>query len=518
MPKEMMGPMGPNVEISDFSKGLNTFDPEYVSPLSQSPDLDNVVLLDKGFKKRNGDVAWNSSAMVSSATAVHGLGYIQFDNSTQFLNAITGTKFFTDSGLSGTMADATGAVTITTGQNNLWTPVNFNNLQIWFGGAPDAPFKYSGTGNAAALGGSPPSANAVFAANNRVFALNTAANPSRIYWPVLGDPEDWTGAGSGNADVAKSDGEGLQCGIVTGPDTAILFKNSSTHMMVLTRQPFPIYQLQKGIGIAGKNAWAYAHGTLYFVTPGRRMMSTSHTLYSTGGTAFDTYPNDINDIWDSINPNRIPYIVGYYHQALEWIVWLVSTGSNTTNNYAIIWDIERKCFLRCTTGFKANVVCPVQNRRFFAGHYDGKVYEKFKLTVFSDASETAPGAINAYWRIPFSNLGQGLDTTVHPLYVSIAVLSETSSTLDVSYGFDFSGAQTTQTFSLAAIGGLWNSDVWDSAVWGGQNAIIPRLYPLGRGNLFSFTMRNATASQGYTVQGCSVRLRTDKSRKVFAGI
>ncbi len=513
-----MAANGPNIELKDFSGGLNTFDPEYIGDLNTSPDLDNIILLDSGFKKRNGDAAWNASAMVSGATAVQGAGYIKYDNGTESLNAVTGTKFFTDSGLSGTMTDKTGAITITTGQDNVWTPVNFNNLQIWFGGAPDVPFKHSGSGNAAALGGSPPSAYTAFAANNRIFALSTTANPSRIYWPIVANPEDWTNAGSGNADVAQSDGEALQFGVVMGPDTALLFKNSSTHLMVLTRAPFPIYQLQKGIGAAGRRAFAYAHGTLYFVTPGRRMMSTAHTMYSPGGTVFDTYPNDINDLWDSINVNRIANIVGYYHQPLEWIMWFVSTGSATTNNYCIIWDIKRKCFLRCTTGFKANAVCIVQNRRLFAGHYDGTLYEKFKPTVFSDASETAPGAIDAYWRTPYKNPGEGLDTTVHPLYLSVSTLSESASTFNISYGFDFTGVQTTQTFSLAAVGGLWDTALWDVDDWGGQNAIILRQFILGRGNLFSFKMRNATASQGYTVQGASIRLRTDKSRKVFAGV
>ncbi len=507
-----MAAIGDNIELDDFSGGLNTFDPEYLLPLNQSPDLDNIVLLDKGFKKRNGDSAWNSSAMVSGSTAIAGAGYIQLNDGTQFLNAVAGTKFFTDSGLSGTMTDTTGAITITTGQNNIWTPVNFNNLQIWFGGAPDAPFKYSGSGNAAALGGTPPSAYTSFAANNRIFGVGTAANPSRIFWPILSNPEDWTGAGSGNADVALSDGEGLQCGIVTGPDTAILFKNSSTHMMVLTRAPFPIYQLQKGIGIAGRYAHAYANGTIYFVTPSRRMKST------TDGVNFKDYPNNIDDIWDSINVNRIQYIQGIYYQALEWIMWIVSTGSSTTNNYLIVWDIKRECFLRCSTGFKSNVLAVVQNRRLFAGHYNGKLYEKLKATIFSDASETSPGAIDGHWRTPFKNAGSGLDTTIHPLYLSVAALTETASTLDISYGFDFTGQQTIQTFSLAAVGGKWDVDLWDVGVWGGQNATILRMFVKGRGNLFSMKIRNATASQGFTVQGGSVRLRPDKSRKVFAGV
>lgn len=507
-----MGANGPSIEIDDFTGGLNSSDPEYNLPINQSPDLDNILLQTKGLKKRMGDSTWNASAMVSSSTAITGAGYIKFNSGTEYLNAIAGTKFFTDVGLAGIMTDNTGALTITSGQNNIWTPVNFNNLQIWFGGAPDAPFKYSGSGNAVSLGGSPPSAFTAFAANNRVFAISTTSNPSRIFWPVLGNPEDWTGAGSGNADVSLSDGEALQCGINLGPDSAILFKNSSTHLMVLTRQPFPIYQLQKGVGIAGRNAYAVANGVIYFITPGLRMKSTSD------GVNFQTYPDDINDIFDSINTSRAQYIQGIYYQQLELILWVVSTGTSTTNNYLIIWDLQRKCFIRCTTGFKSNVMTTVQNRRLFAGHYNGKLFEKLKAAVFSDASEASPGAINAYWRSSYRSLGSGLDVTIHPLYLSIAALSETATTLSVSYGFDFTSPSSTQNFSLIPVGSLWDVALWDQGVWGGQNALIIRDYVDGRGNLFSFKVSNATASQSFTIQGCSVRLKGDKARKVFTGV
>lgn len=504
-----MAARGQSVEINDFSRGLNTFDPEYQSPLNQAADLDNIVILDKGFKKRQGDSAFNSSVMVSSSTPITGMGYVQFNSGTEFLNAVAGTKFFTSSGMTGTMADATGAVAITSGVNNRWTPIRFNDLQVWFGGAPDAPFKYSGSGNIAGLGGSPPSAYTAFSANNRIFAIGTAANPSRIYWPVLSNPEDWTGTGSGNSDVALNDGEALQCGIVTGPDTAILFKNSSTHLMILTRQPFPIYQLQKGVGIAGRYAHAYANGVVYFITPSRRMKATID------GVNFTSFPNDINDIFDSINVNRIANIQGIYYPVLEWIIFSVSTGSATTNNYAIIWDIKHQCFLRCTTGYKSNVFGLVQNRRLFAGHYDGKLYEKDKSGIFADASETSPGAISAYWRTPFNNLG-GLDTTIHPLYVTVSALTETSTVLTLFYGFDYSSQTTSEDFSLVAVGGQWDVAQWNVDSWGGQVATNLRMFVQGRGNVFSMTMKNAIASQGFTIQAASVRLRTDKSRKVLA--
>lgn len=501
---------GPSIQLNDFSGGLNTFDPENVLPLNQSPDEDNIVLLDSGYTKRNGDSVWNSSAMVSSSTPIVGLGYFKNNVGSEWLDAIAGTKFFADSGLSGSMSDKTGAITITSGQNNFWTPVIYNNLQIWFGGAPDAPFKYSGTGNIVALGGTPPSAATAFVANNRIFAIATSANPSRIQWPVLGDPEDWTGSGSGSSDVNKSDGEALQYGVVVGPDTAILFKNTSTHLMVLTRQPFPVYQLQQGIGVAGRNAIIQANGTVYFVTPGRRMKST------TDGINFTTYSDDADNLWDTVTASRIPYIQGVYHQQLQWIIWSVSVNGSTMNSYLIIWDLQHKCWLRCTTGFKSNVFAIVQGRRLFAGHYDGKLYEKLKSTIFADASETSPGAIDGHWRIPYKGTTLAADATIHPLYLDVIALSETSSNLTISYGFDFTSPSQSNSFSLIPSGSLWDSAIWDSSVWGGQNSIVLRQFVVGRGNFFSFSVGNNTASQGFTVQGASVRLRKDGARKVFA--
>lgn len=501
-----MSARGESIELNDFSGGLNTFDPEYLVPLNQAADLQNIVLLTKGFRKRNGDTPFNSSAMVSGSTAIVGAGYVKFDSGTEFLNAIAGTKFFTSSALTGTMADVTGGVTITSGQNNLWTPVILRNLQVWFGGAPDAPLKYSGTGNAAALGGSPPSAATAFAANNRIFAISTAANPSRIFWPILTSVEDWTGTGSGNADVSASDGEALQCGVQLGTDRAILFKNSSTHLMALTRAPFPIFQLQNRTGIAGRRAFVNVNGVIYFVTPARRMKSTSD------GINFQDYPTSIDDVWDSINPERIAYIAGEHDKLNERIIWCVSTGSSTTNNYSIVWDLRRECWLRDPTGFKCNVLFTVQNRRLFGGHYDGKMYEKFKSTVFTDASEPSPGAIDGYWRTPFKGLGP-LDSTVHPHYVTFSALEEASTVLSVSYGFDFTSVEKSMDFSLLAAGGQWDVAEWDVDVWGGQTAVAPRMFVKGRGNLFSLRFRNATASQGFTIQGASVRLRNEGARK-----
>lgn len=497
------------VEVFDFSGGRNSYNPEFLIAENQSPDCQNINLLERGFEKRRGNTAFNSSAMVDATTAIVGMNYFKPTSGTEYLTAVAGTKIFKSDTLDGTMDDVTGALSVTAGQNNFWTILPYNDLQIGFGGAPNAPWKYSGTGNAAALGGSPPSAKHFFVAANRLFAMSTAANPSRIQWPILGNPEDWTGTGSGSSDVSKNDGEELLTGVPLGHDMAILFKNTSTHLMVLTASPFPIYQLQKGIGAAGRYSVVSANGTIYFITPSLQMFST------TDGRNFQEYPNAVDDLWKSINPTRIPFISGIYYPILDQIHWYISTGASTTNNIVIVWDLKRKAWLYHPTGFKANVATLVQNRRLFTGHYNGKMYEQDKALTFTDASETTPFAIDAYWTTPWYR-AKSLGDIVHPRWAEFSCLSETTGSIDVSYGFDFAGYSHTEAFSLISSAALWNQALWDVASWGGATSLIKRLYMMGRGNVCSLKFRNATPSQGYTFQGFTLQLRPVLKQKTLA--
>lgn len=494
----------------DFTGGLNTNYPEFQVSENQATDLQNINLFDRGFEKRRGDTAFNSSAMVSSSTVISGLGYMKFNSGTEFLNAIAGSKFFTSSTLSGTMADKTGALTITSGQNNLWFPVSFNNLQIWFGGAPDAPFKHDGSGsNAAALGGSPPSAAFAFVANNRVFAGSTAANPSRLYWSALSNPEDWTGTGSGNIDIEMNDGEALQIGIPLGSQTVILFKNSSTHRLSVESSPFPSRLIQKGTGIAGRNSWVMVDGVIYFITPGKRMKATLD------GAAFTDFPDFIDDVWDSLTSTRVPYIQGFYYEKLMQIHWIVTTGSNSSNHLSIIWDLRHKCWLRHPTGFKANVVASVQNRDFYAGHYNGKIYKKDVASTYSDASETSPGAISAY-RQSYWTPSKGAASIIQPRWIDHIVDGQVSGTFDISYGFDFSPNQATESQSMVSLGALWdNTFYWDVSYWAGQTSVIRRTFIFGRGNVFQYKVMNSNSSEAFVYQGGSIYLRPIDTRKMI---
>lgn len=498
-----------HIDLFDFTGGLNTFYPEFQVAPNQSIALDNINLFDKGFEKRRGDAAFNGTAMVSGSTAIQGIGYMKFTSGTDFLNAVAGTKFFTSSSLSGTMADKTGGLTITSGQNNLWHPVSFNDLQIWFGGAPDAPFAHDGTGgNAAALGGSPPIAYSAFVANNRVFAMGTSANPSILQWSVLSDPEDWTGTGSGNQQVSLDDGDSLLAGIPIGNNIAVLFKETSTHRVLLDTAPFPVIQLQKGTGIAGRFAYAVVDGVIYFVTPSKRMKAT------TDGISFVDFPNYIDDVWDSINSSRVEYIQGIYYEKIKQIHWYVSTGTSTTNDLAIIWDVRHKCWLRHTTGFTANVVTIAQNLTLYTGQYDGTIYQKDVASTYTDASD---GDIDAYWQ-SFWAPPKGLSAVIHPRWIDHVIESQSAGSFICSYGFDYSPNQKQDSHSMVAPGDKWDEFLWDVGSWGGKTSIERRTYVYGRGNTFNFKVGNSNTGQAFVYQGATIYLRPVQTRKKLLAV
>jgi hypothetical protein len=338
------------LHLNDFTGGLDTYNPSEESAINSSPDLDNIVVLKNGFRKRQGDVEFNATAM-NSAKNVQGIGYYKPTSGTEYLLSVCGDKIYKSDSLDGTMDDITGSATISDGQDYLWTHNVQNDLSIWVGGNRNTPLKWNGTGNVASLGGTPPVGSFAFTMKDRTFIGSTSTNPSTLYWSILANPEDWSGTGSGSQTVVTNDGDELIAGIALNNDIALLFKKYSVHQLTVQTAPFPLKPLIIGTtGCCGKQALVASKGLIYFVTNEPRMKATD------GYQIFD-FPNTINDVWDGLNKSRLAYIKGIYYPALNQIHWYCSNGTATTNNYCIIWDLTYNCWLRYTTGHDMNVVC-----------------------------------------------------------------------------------------------------------------------------------------------------------------
>lgn len=485
----------------DFTGGLNTKSPAMVLNLNEASDLQNINILPTGgFEKRNGNSVFNATAM-DSGSSVHGLGYFRTSSSTDYLMAIAGTKIFKSDNLDGTMDDITGALTITSGKNYIWTHAQMNNLSIFVGGNPDAPIKWSGTGNAALLGGSPPSGEFCLLANNRLFIGNTASNPSRIYWSILGNPEDWSGSGSGSQDVNLNDGDSLVGGIVTGLDTMLLFKQNSIHLLNINSSPFPLYPLFPDVGAISKNGIVNVDGVIYFITPEPRMKATD-------GTKVISFPGSIDNVWDGLNKSRLKYIQGGYNQRLRHLWWLVSDGSSDQNDLCIIWDLDNKCWLRYPTGYKMNCLVKTGDRVFYSGGYNGKIYKLDDSTSTVDDSESVT-VIDGYWRSGWVTLINTIENAT-PNYANLNFVASSNVDFTYSYGFDFQKDLVSEYISATG-GGRWGVDVWGNFPWGGGDINEARFILMkGSGNYFQVFIQHNTTGQAFIFNGIEFGLNKNQ--------
>lgn len=483
---------GSYVKIDNFKGGYcGNF-----SSLSLKPneifDCDNIVIKQegRGFRSRLGNGVINSTVFNSGAAWQGIADYTQADGDT-WLVGVAGTKFGTNSNYGTSFTDSTGAITITSGQDNQWSFMTFNDVLIGFGGpatSPDAPFKWTGSGNAAALGGSPPSAYGCFPANNRAFAYRTSANPSTLYWSILGNAEDWTGTGSGSTVVGSlSDNQKITGAQVLSTNHALIFKESSTYQLLLTSSPFPVYTLFDKVGCVGKFASVNVNGRVYWITQYGRMVSSN-------GTDFVTYPKSAENLWTGALQSRYPFIVGQriIGQDYDWIVWLTRSGSGTTNNKAIIWDLINECWLQCTTGYLFAVSTQNAKGKPYFGGYDGIVYEIDKAAQYIDAMTGV--AINAYMNYGFRTPDVP-NKFWQPNQMDIHFLAKSDGSVTFSYGYEFKNLSNSISISMV-----------DAAATAGYTTKSARIF--GLGNHFGFQIRCNTSASDMEIYSIYLRGKT----------
>lgn len=519
----------------DFSGGLATNKPSSNLDENESPNLRNVIITQgKGLEKRTGDQLFNSVA-IGSSSPVTGLLYYKQISGTDYLIAISSSNVYKSDSLDGTFDDVTGSVVITSGQNNIWTGTQMNDMAIFVGGAPNPPIAWEGTGNFNVLSGSPPEGHFGFTHNNRMFIGNTNANPSRIQWSALGNPEDWSGTGSGSQDIERNDGDVLIGAASVSIDTVLLFKQNSIHKFLTRTTPFPYFPLFRGIGAVGKRAIVVANDLVYFITPQAKMAITD------GNRIIDEKEipklGNIDDIWSGLNSSRLPYTTGVYYEGdgFDHIIWYVSTSGSATNDLALVWDIRNKCWLRHPKGFKSNSVTKTQTGVIYEGHALGDVYKKFVSGKYSDDSETAsqsvggiwdvmlwdsgiwgvknPDEIDAYWSSNWKSVGS-LSRSFHPFRLNVALTSQSGGSLSIGYGYDFSSDKYNETKSMQAVGDLWNNFLWDQGKWGVQSDLIRSVFTKGRGINYQISFGNNTVGQTFKIHGFNI-LSKKSSQKIF---
>lgn len=221
-------------------------------------NAENVeYMLDGGPRKAGGSAKLHAGELESGAT-VKGLYDAWFSgtggSSTQHRIIHVGTKIKRDDA-DGSFSDlftglVAGAVPAYSMMNDI--------LIMSSDSTADVPRSWDGS-TAQNLAGTPP--NFAFSAvhKNRTWAAGNASKPSRLYFSVLLDSEDWTGSGSGEIDIDPDDGDRIT-GIVSHKNDLWVFKGpykGSIHRITGSAptgdDAFARIPFVKGVGAAAHN-------------------------------------------------------------------------------------------------------------------------------------------------------------------------------------------------------------------------------------------------------------------------
>jgi hypothetical protein len=351
----------------------------------------------------------------------------------------------------------------------------------------DLPRSWDGT-TAQLLAGSPPNFSFSVHHKNHQFAAGVFTNPSRLYFCVPLNPEDWTNTGSGSIDIDPNDGD-MITGIVSHKDNLWVFKGpnkgsihriSGSSLSDWVKTPFIT-----GLPVPWVNSLFKFGDDLGFVTTNGSVHSLKATAaYGDYNQAWLSYP--INKyMQENLNNSRARFFTTATdpNRGYVWI-GITPSGQSTNTRYLIMdyrfmsqnepyprwswWD--NRAFASIT------LVRDVNRPRLFAGGYDGYVY-KLDQTSRSDTGS----AINMLVQTPSLTYGEEwLLKNLASAGVSLNALNNNP----VTFTWLIDGVtQQSTTVTQGATGALFDVGLFDTAVFGGQ-AFVPRFFGIENGGDF----------------------------------
>ncbi len=487
-------------DLFDFSGGLNDGDADLSIKDNEASSIQNIVLTSGGnIKTRSGyDLISGTVGLTTACTG--GVFYKQADG-TKFLvsiwedDKIRKMEYGVGGGPDGTWDDITGAVTITIGQNDLGSfAVGEDELLIEDGDGSTAPFKWTGAGNAADLGGGSPDAKYVVFHKNMAFAAGDDANSSTLYFSDLGDIDNWATGLSGNVNVETDDGSVIRA-IVPGFDALYIWKDHSIwRLSGNDKDTFVLQRMVSDIGtLSGKSIGQIGNDFIFVSDDGDiilydgavKVRNISAKIQGTiDGWAFDRIFYTPAVIFDD------DYYIGY------------STVATSTNSKVLLFDTFYSAWTKFD-GLNVNAIWVGEDANgkeaIFFGDYIGNTYQ------YPSGTDDNGTAISDFWvgkQFRFPELTPEKDLKL----VRIFVNEEGDYNLCVEIRTDYSATGIATNISLLGTSSLYDTAVYGTDLYGGQNLIISRIEPDVGKNFFQFKFFNENADEPWELKGMQLFL------------
>lgn len=461
--------------------------------MNEAADLQNVTLTTGGaIKTRGGFDNVNSSATVTGT----GLAFYKTVAGSKFIvgvfedDSIKKMDYGSGSGPDGTWDDITGSLSFSVDQDDLSNfAVGEDTLIIEDGLNTTAPYKYTGTGNAADLGGSPPNATMVAFHKRHAFAAGRNTAPSTLFFSDLGDIENWTGGISGNVSVETNDGTIIRA-IVPGFDSLYIWKDFSIwRLSGDDKDNFVLQRMVKDIGTLSPHSVVLVGNDFIFLD------SKGDVYIYDGGIKVRLISSKIEGTTSQTNFARFDKVSAVEFEKDFYVT--LSSAATATQDIVLIFDTFHLAWLKYK-GINANALLAADSGNgkdaLFFQDYSGFLQEHPSGT---NDDGTAIDAFYLTKQFRFPDLG--IDKTFQKLFVFVD--QEGNYNINVELRTNLQTTGTSQAINLLGSGSLYGTAIYGVDVYGDENLIIGELEFGDEGKFFQLKFFNNNLDEPFQIKG-----------------
>lgn len=312
--------------------------PEDIGPNGLQDMLNTRLTQSAGIEKVLGTKSYENAAAISGTPTVTACGQFRVPSTgVEHVFLVAGAAIYKyDSGWSA----ITGSVTITAGNDNTFEWVRAFDTLVLTNGV-DAPIKWTGTGNAAALDVDSrfTTADHVAFFDNRVWMANTNANEDRVWYSSAGDPETWGATSFYNLGSPVRGLQPLQNALAIHTEDFIA-------VLIPTGNATIPYQLQQRTTTDPRNPQqgGSLSGRAIVTIPGNAqvyVLEDGVYLWA-GGETVDKVSYALDEgYWANVNKSRLKQSFAIYY-ADQNEVWFWLPNDNTNCNEIMVMSLRHR--------------------------------------------------------------------------------------------------------------------------------------------------------------------------------
>jgi hypothetical protein len=493
------------VPFIDFSGGLNEDESPTALAANQLRVARNVYLEGLALSSRKGAQRFQSTAINSGAAGVGVWELIRASGANRDILAVFGDKLYKDA-KTATPTDITGSITITPGQNNHVTFTLFNDVALMCNGV-DAPWQWTGAGNASVIADSPPIFRTMASKWNRVFG---AAAGRTIRYSAVGDYESWPAANTVAAILGDSSsaiegrdfiyqlehlGDSFFVGLSDSIGRVLYTGDATTPFRYLQIADFGSLGRHSAVSV-GSNVYFLSRWGVHFIQPTATSLEYESSMIS--GRRLRTF-------WSELNKSRIEHTcarVVYTSAGNLLVLWTLTTGGNTQHDQVLVMDVTdgpgtERFFV--WTGWDANAFGVVQNASSKA---DELLFTSTVGFVWQGdfGTDDNGAAYETDARTRWEDFGSPAEKkNLRDMYIEVKQSGDFDLGIETYFDYNTTATQFLSQSVAGAEQAKWGTAVWGTDVWPTRGFVRANLLGVDDGQVMSWRFTTSAANEPWTL-------------------